>query len=404
MSGSVTPNSQHADSSLLLRTRKNEREFDMAEKSREEGESYKSHSGDNNKKTSEIIEMGEVERWIPNFKENKRRWTPLNYSFYDPILKEGFIHKIAAISGQSKWWGGEPIWITSKRQGKKSAVIMWPGSNVKINGVSPDYHIPYARVTTAQDKMDIALNWLDMPIDQRPQSISIYIPQIDQKGHGGGPDGKQLNSVLTDMDNAIGHLMKGLEQRNLDSHVHVVLVSDHGMAAFDKSKLIFYDDIISPESESYLHPREAWPLLGLRPREDAPEYILDQIYSEIEEYTRSHPNPRFQFYRREEIPTRFHYNSTERIAPIVMIPDVGHAIVRSTDKKLPPNGIHGYDNLALEMRAIFAARGPKVQQNYESGATLKPFFNIEVYKFLTTLLNLESAPNNSTLNGNFESK
>lgn len=69
---------------------------------------------------------------------------------------------------------------------------MWPGSNVKINGVSPDYHIPYARVTTAQDKMDIALNWLDMPIDQRPQSISIYIPQIDQKGHGGGPDGKQV--------------------------------------------------------------------------------------------------------------------------------------------------------------------------------------------------------------------
>lgn len=112
--------------------------------------------------------------------------------FYDPELKEDFIHKNASISGDPKWWGGEPIWITSKNQGKKSAVIMWPGSNVPINSVSPDYYIPYTRATTAIDKMDIALNWLDLPIEERPQSISIYIPQIDQKGHGGGPDGKQV--------------------------------------------------------------------------------------------------------------------------------------------------------------------------------------------------------------------
>lgn len=111
--------------------------------------------------------------------------------FYDPVLGQDFIHKNASISSDSKWWKGEPIWITSKRQGKRSAVIMWPGSNVKIDSLSPDYYQPYAREITAQDKMDTVLNWLDLPIDQRPQSISVYIPQIDQKGHGGGPDGKQ---------------------------------------------------------------------------------------------------------------------------------------------------------------------------------------------------------------------
>lgn len=70
---------------------------------------------------------------------------------------------------------------------------MWPGSNVPIQGVSPDYYLPYTRATTAIDKMDITLGWLDLPIQERPQSISIYIPQIDQKGHGGGPEGKQVN-------------------------------------------------------------------------------------------------------------------------------------------------------------------------------------------------------------------
>ncbi|KAG1345341.1 hypothetical protein G6F62_004193 [Rhizopus arrhizus] len=487
MSGSATPANSNVQHNSLLRTRKSDRDLETVDR-------------------SEIIEMGE-EEWMPNLKENKRRWTPysqkhyilliaimflllcyqfttkktmpviknnlyyngttyydstvifisldgfrndylqrkvtpnidligkqgihaeymnpsfpsitfpnhwtlatglypeshgiVSNEFYDPLFQEEFIHKYPNISAHPKWWGGEPIWVTSKKQGKKSAVIMWPGSNVET--FSPDYYVPYTRATTAQDKMNIALNWLDLPLELRPQSISIYIPQIDQKGHGGGPDGKQLNSVLMNVDNAIGYLMEGLKERNLDSHVHLVLVSDHGMAAFDTSRLIFYDHILSAESESYLRPREAWPLLGLRPREDAPDYILDQIYNELEQYTQSHPNPHFQFYRREEIPARFHYNSTERIAPIVIIPDVGYAIIRSTDKS-PPKGIHGYDNIAVEMRAIFASRGPKIDQIYKRGSLLKPFYNVEVYQFLTNLLDLQPASNNATLNGQFDVK
>ncbi|KAI8094959.1 alkaline-phosphatase-like protein [Gilbertella persicaria] len=328
--------------------------------------------------------------------------------FYDPAFQQTFIHKQPEISGDPKWWGGEPIWITAKNQGKKSAVIMWPGSNVPIQDTRADYYVEYTRATTAHGKMDIALSWLDLPREQRPQSISIYIPQVDQKGHGGGPDGKQLNGVLADMDNAIGHLMDGLEQRNLQDHVHLVVVSDHGMAASDKSRLIFYDHILSPLSESYLSEREAWPLLGLRPKPDAPSHALDQIYQEIQDYIQLHPNPHFKVYRRQEMPARFHYNATERIAPIVLIPDVGYSIIRSnefkpTEKKpyYSPRGIHGYDNLAPEMRAIFAARGPKLTQ-YQAGTIVKPFFNVEMYRFLTSLLNLTPAPNNATLDGVFE--
>ncbi|KAI7889381.1 alkaline-phosphatase-like protein [Mucor mucedo] len=329
--------------------------------------------------------------------------------FYDPILGEQFIHKNASISGDPKWWGGEPIWITSKNQGKKSAVIMWPGSNVPIHGVSPDYYVPYTRETTAIDKMDITLGWLDLPIGQRPQSISIYIPQIDQKGHGGGPEGKQLNSVLSAMDDAVGHLMDGLAQRNLEKHVHLVVVSDHGMAQSDRSRLIFYDQILSAESQSFIREREAWPLLGIRPKDDAPDYAIDQIYNEIIQYMKQLPEEdrHFQVYKREEMPARFHYDATERVAPIVMIPDVGYIIMRSTDYntvtgKYGPNGVHGYDNMALEMRAIFAARGPGIDRYYSHGTVVDPFYNTEMYRFLTTLLELDPAPNNSTLNGIFK--
>ena len=210
------------------------------------------------------------------------------------------------------------------------------------------------------------------------------------------------------MDNAIGHLITGLAERNLDSHVHLVIVSDHGMAQTDKSRLIFYDKIISKESESFLRKREAWPLLGLRPKDDAPDYALDQIYTEIYQYTQQNENPHFQVYKRQDIPHRFHYNSTEKIAPIIMIPDVGYSIIRSTDfdpssgKAYRPMGIHGYDNMAFEMRAIFVAKGPSIRKEYKTGSVVEPFFNVEIYRFLTRLLDLNPAPNNSTLNGIFK--
>jgi predicted AlkP superfamily pyrophosphatase or phosphodiesterase len=212
------------------------------------------------------------------------------------------------------------------------------------------------------------------------------------------------------MDNAIGHLMSGLSKRNLQNHVHLIVVSDHGMAQADKSaRLIFYDKILSADSESFLRKREAWPLFGLRPKDDAPDYALDQIYNELYQYAQQN-DAHYSVYRREDMPARFHYNSTERIAPIVMVPDVGYAIIRSTDIKSStgqasiPQGIHGYDNMASEMRAIFAARGPQIEKRYVPGTVVSPFFNVEMYRFLTALLQLDPAPNNATLDGVFVKK
>ncbi|KAI7876207.1 alkaline phosphatase-like protein [Lichtheimia hyalospora FSU 10163] len=325
--------------------------------------------------------------------------------FYDPQLQSMFIHKQPSISSQSQWWGGEPIWTTSKRQGRKSAVIMWPGSPVPK--FEPDYLVDYERGVTAHNKMEKALGWLDMPFEERPQMISIYVPQVDQKGHGGGPQGAQLNGVLTQMDDAVGALLQGLKERNLDPHVNVVIVSDHGMAQTDKSRLVFYEDILSKETLSHLRRREAWPLLNLRPKDDAPEDIVNRVYDELYNYTQSVDDAHFQVYLRENVPERFHYRDTERIAPIVTIPDVGYSIISHKDydinsgKPYRPMGIHGYDNIAMEMRAIFMARGPRIDQWYSKGTVVAPFFNVEVYGFVAKILNLDPAPNNGTLHGEF---
>ena len=56
-------------------------------------------------------------------------------------------------------------------------------------------------------------------------------------------------------------------------------------------------------------------------------------------------------------------------------------------------GKHGYDNNLPSMRTIFLARGPGFKTGYQS----IPFNNVDIYELMCTLLNLEPAPNNGTL-------
>ncbi|KAI7870439.1 alkaline-phosphatase-like protein [Spinellus fusiger] len=282
---------------------------------------------------------------------------------------------------------------------------MWPGSSVPHSYKAADYVVEYQRNVSATDKMDTVLGWLDLPFDKRPHMISVYIPQVDQKGHGGGPHGSQLNGVLSAMDKAVEHLLVGLQQRHLDQHIHTVIVSDHGMAATHASHLIYYDTILPRALLPYLR-REAWPLLNLRPTQDAPAHTVEKAYQALYHYTQTHPHPHFQVYLRHQVPDRFHYMRTERIAPIVAIPDPGYSFVTeqefnaSLGAEYRPRGMHGYDPQAVDMRAIFMANGPIVRKEYGQGMVAS-FENVQLYEFLVYLLGLVPAPNNGTLHGRF---
>ena len=297
--------------------------------------------------------------------------------------------------------------MTAKRQEKESAVIMWPGSS--ITGLKPERVIPFNDTMPATEKVDIALNWIDLPRDERPNFIGVYIQQVDQNGHRYGPDGPDMNKAIIDMDQAIGRLWEGLADRNLLGRIHVVIVSDHGMAETDRSQVIYYDDILSSSSRSWLREREAGPLLGLRPKANAPKHAVQKIYQELYNYTQTHSDPHFQVYLRDDVPIRLHYNNNERIAPIVAIPDVGYVLVdherwhpKSSKEQFAPHGIHGYDNLAVEMRSIFMAHGPAIDSLYGRRSVVAPFFNTEVYGFVCELLNIDPNPiQNGTMNGQF---
>ncbi|OZJ02326.1 hypothetical protein BZG36_04293 [Bifiguratus adelaidae] len=326
--------------------------------------------------------------------------------FYDPELHESFFYKDPKLSWDSKWWHGEPIWITTVLQNVSSAVLMWPGCSTTIHNTTPTYHVDYSDDLSLDDKVDVALNWLDIEnVDERPQLIALYFPDVDQMGHRNGPDSKEVNQVISQADTMIGRLVAEIDDRGLSDWVNIVVTSDHGMSNSSLDRLIFYDEILSPDLMQYVGETEAWPLLGIRPN-TSDLGIQQRMYDELALWAELHHHPHYQVYQRPDIPEKWHFSHSQRITPILAVPDLGWAFVThstfdiKTRKVYRPIGIHGYDNFEEEMRAIFVAKGPAFEAMVGGrGKVVQGFQNIELYEVLAGILRVHPAPNNATLHG-----
>ncbi|GBB96220.1 hypothetical protein RclHR1_02700022 [Rhizophagus clarus] len=308
--------------------------------------------------------------------------------FYDPILKDNFTYT----SNESKWWKGEPIWVTTVKQNQKSGVSMWVGSSSVIDGLTPTYLHTFDSNMNLDERVDHIVDWLDMKLEDRPTFLAGYIPIIDSMGHKFGPDSQEVNEALKTADEYVKELLNKIEERNLTDIVNIIFVSDHGMAQIIPSKVTFLDDIFNVTK---IRPIELFPLGGIRPYDDSD---IEGIYNLLQNASENQP---WKCYLKENIPERFHYTNSDRIDPIVCIPPVGWSITtrRDSANQTIPNGAHGYDNREPTMRSIFLANGPYFKDKKGIGKTIDPFIDVEVYNIMCNILGLKPAPNNGTDGG-----
>jgi predicted AlkP superfamily pyrophosphatase or phosphodiesterase len=143
--------------------------------------------------------------------------------------------------------------------------------------------------------------------------------------------------------------------------VNVIIVSDHGMATTDVTRLIQLEDLIDINK---IEHNDGWPLYGLRPKNPDD---LQGLYDELVEKAKTNPN--IEVYLRDvNMPERYHFSKNDRIAPLWVIPKTGWAITTKKEFDVKeglekglvyhPRGLHGYDHEHPLMRAIFIARGP----------------------------------------------
>jgi predicted AlkP superfamily pyrophosphatase or phosphodiesterase len=304
----------------------------------------------------------------------------VNNDFFDPALNATFSYKQHECAIDGRWWGGEPIWITAVKQGRRSACMFWPGSEATIGGVRPTYYQTFDDNLTSAQRVDVLLAWFSLPADQRPSFATLYLDAVDHAGHDFGPDTPETAAAVREVDAAVDRLCVGLESRGFRA-VNLVIVSDHGMTATGPERTVFLDDLVDLNT---VHVDCSGPMAGLRPVNGTPAELAARL-------RRALPAP-LHVCLRSEVPRRYHYRDNPRIPPVLIVADEGWRITTRAlfaKRKTPPRGEHGYDNRLVSMGATFIANGPA----FRRGVVLPPFENTAVYNLLCAVLGLRPAPN-----------
>jgi predicted AlkP superfamily pyrophosphatase or phosphodiesterase len=292
----------------------------------------------------------------------------------------------------SRWWLGEPIWITAEKQGQRTAPLFWPGSEAEIGGARPTYWKAYDGKMANEARVDMILSWLDLPPAERPTFLTLYFSDVDSAGHDFSPDAVETRDAVLKVDSDLGRLIDGLKARGIFAQVNLIIVSDHGMATENPNNAIILDELLDTKlAEKILWSGE---IVSVFPNPGKEEAIYKTLSAKLPKQAK--------VYRKAELPARYHYSNSPRIAPLLVLPDEGWTVTTRArfeewKEKNRPNGLrggHGYDNELASMRAIFIAHGSAFQK----GAVLEPFENVQVYNVMTRILGLKPAPNDGNDN------
>jgi len=303
----------------------------------------------------------------------------VNNVFYDPAFDTVFVF-VRPIAREGRWWGGDPIWNTADRQGKRSATMFWVGSEAPVGGHQPTYWQLFDAKVPFDARVAQVLAWLDLPDSTRPDLIMAYFQEPDHTGHDKGPGSPEVRAAVLGVDSALAQLVAGLKQRGLYDKTNLVLVADHGMSAIGPERVVYLDDVVDSASVKVI---SLSPLLMVEPRDGKSAPLLERLRK----------LPHVSVWPRDSVPARLHYSGNPRISSVVGVADDGWTIAWRHGRPMTLGGAHGYDNAAKSMQALFIARGP----GFKGGTTVAPFENVNIYALLAHLLGVTASPNDGSL-------
>jgi predicted AlkP superfamily pyrophosphatase or phosphodiesterase len=278
------------------------------------------------------------------------------------------------------WWSeAEPIWITAEKAGIRTGTMFWPGSELPYGLVRPSDWGRYDQNVSNVQRVNTVLDWMRRPADIRPKFVTLYFDTVDTAGHKFGPDSKEVNAAINDVDARIGDLVGGL--KTIRRQVNYVIVADHGMAAIAESQVIQLDTLI--DRPSYIAV-ETGPYAAIEPVTGTDGRVAQALLI---------PHDHMQCMRKEDVPERLHYGKNARVAAIICLAEPGWTILSGTPQYPTTGGNHGWDNAMPEMDALFLASGPA----FGKGITLKRFENVDVYPLLAKVIGVNALPNDGDI-------
>ena len=280
-----------------------------------------------------------------------------------------------------KYYGGDPVWLTAKHQGVKTATVFWVGSDVEINGEHPTYWRDYqTQQLDYPGRVDEIIGLLKKPEADRPHLVMAYFEEPDRSGHNYGPMHRMTRRAMEDMDLLLSNLWARIQLLPIAGQVNLIITGDHGMTSVDPKRFVDIDDVLP--RHWYERFCNDYPTLVYAA---APQYI-DSICDALQQVDH------VRAWKKADIPAYLGYGTNKNMGDVVVMPDVGWLFADKPSKK--QRGSHGFDHTAADMQVGFRAIGPDFKRGYE-----KPdrFRNVCIYPLLCHLLGVTPSPNDGTL-------
>ncbi|KIH49328.1 hypothetical protein ANCDUO_20597, partial [Ancylostoma duodenale] len=204
------------------------------------------------------------------------------------------------------------------------------------------------------------VDWLLRPSETRPGLITAYLDQPDSAGHY-QIDDKDIESQLAILDTNLRYLFDRLDDEGLLGCINLVIVSDHGMQKTNNTH--YFSNIIK---EPGIIPASG--VIGRIHKHRSPASI-DELMTPFE----CERGNRWKVYQRSTMPTRKHYQKSQRVGDVIVEGTLGTSFYRSPADDWFLKGDHGYDYLRSPMQTVFFAMGPSIKK----GVVLPAVQNIE---------------------------
>lgn len=306
-----------------------------------------------------------------------------NNKFWDPERQARYSPDDRPTVADGSWYGGEPIWVTAEKQGLLSASYFWVGSEAAIDGVRASEVVPFRRGVPHAARVDTAIEWLSRPEESRPHVILLYFSAVDGAGHRYGPDpDSPLQQAVSSVDRALGRLLDGIDALPHGTRVHVIIVSDHGMARVDRDRTLYLSDALDLRD---VRVASTGPTAHLFVKGDASR--RREVRAALVEAF-----PQTEVYLRAELPAAYHAENNPRFGDVIVVAPEGTVVLLGS-RMQSMRGSHGYPPSMDSMLGVFAARGRRLLP----GTKLPVVSAVDVYSLLCEILELEPAANDGSL-------
>lgn len=272
-----------------------------------------------------------------------------------------------------QYYGGDPIWLTAKRQGVTTATVYWVGSDVAIKGDHANYWHDYQKkpLLTDVERADEVLRLLQLPEKERPHFVMCYFEEPDHTGHVAGPVTSDCRKEVEHMDEVLAYMWNRISLLPEASKVNLIVTGDHGMTWTDADRTVPVSKYIKDEWVDAVDG-------------DLPANVYVKKAAYVDSILLALKGvDHIRAWRKADIPEYLHYGSNPNVGDVLVLPDVGWLF---TDRKVRRGGSHGFDNTCSDMQVGFRAMGPAFKNGYVKA---DKFRNVCVYPLLCHLLGVK---------------